>query len=208
MLTRRHALLGAISASTAIKSALAYPAKQVTLVVPFAPGAAADGIARLLGTYLAERMGIVVVVENKAGGGSSIGLIAVSRSNPDGQTIGVGATGAIAVNPHVEGTSALDPLKYLAPISKLIDVPLVFVSHADTKLRTINDVVSASLSSPGGFSYGTTGTHSSQHLSIKVLKHLTGARLVHVPYRGSAPAVTDVLAGQVPLACVDLTSRN
>lgn len=207
MITRRQAMLGAVCLPVGFP-AFAFSPKQITLIVPFAPGASADGISRILGSFLSERLGIPVVIENKAGGGGSLGLVSVSRSISDGSTIGVGATGAIAINPHSEGTAAFDPQKNLTPIAKLIDIPLVLISKSDSNLKTVGDVVSASKFKMGGLSYGSTGTNSAQHLSIEILKNLTGANLTHVPYRGSAPAVTDVLAGQVPLACVDLTSAS
>ena len=205
MLSRRHVVVGGMSVALAAR-ADTYPSRTVTLIAPFAPGASADGIARLVGEGIASRLGKPVIVDNRPGGGGSIGLIAVARSAPDGYTLGVGATGAMTVSPHVPGSSAgFDPLRELTPIAKLVDIPLVLVASPKSGLRTLADVVAASKATPGGLNFGSTGLNSSQHLAIEVLKRQTGAKLVHVAYRGSAPAVTDVLGGQVPLASVDLT---
>jgi tripartite-type tricarboxylate transporter receptor subunit TctC len=204
VINRRMFVLAGLLASSV--RALAYPARQVTITVPFAPGASADGVARLVGGCITDSLGPIVVVENRAGGGGATGLMALSRAAPDGQALGVGATGAISINPHVEGAPPFNPLKELTPIAKVIDVPLVLVASPSAGIRALNDVIAKSKEKPEGLNFGSTGTNSSQHLSIEVLKQKTGAALTHVPYRGSAPAVIDLLSGQLPLACVDLTS--
>ena len=112
------------------------------------------------------------------------------------------------INPHVPGSSGFDPLKELAPVAKLIDIPIVMVTNAKTGPKTVKELIERSKSTPGGLSFGTTGANSSQHLAVELLKKMTGANLVHVPYRGSAPAVTAVLGDQIPLASVDLTSGH
>ncbi|WP_159450403.1 Bug family tripartite tricarboxylate transporter substrate binding protein [Bradyrhizobium mercantei] len=178
----------------------------MTIIVPFSPGASSDGIARMVGNYLSDNMKLTIVVDNRVGGGGAVGLMAVSRAGADGATIGIGATGAVVINPHVSGAPAFDPLKQLTTLAKLVDIPLVLVASPSSGLRTINDVVAKSKETSGGLSFGSTGVNSSQHLSIEVLKQMTGANLTHVPYRGSAPAATDLIGGQLPLACVDLTS--
>lgn len=203
MLSRRAVVLGALAAST---SRVLADTSPVTIIVPFAPGASADGMARTIGNYLSDSMKTTVVVDNRAGAGGATGLLAVSRSAADGTTIGVGATGAIAINPHASGAVPFDPLKQLTPIAKLVDIPLVLCASASSGLRTIKDVIAKSKEGSQGLSVGSTGVNSSQHLAIEVLKQMTGANLTHVPYRGSAPAMTDVLGGQLPLASVDLTS--
>ena len=185
----------------------AYPSRPVSLIAPFAPGASADGVARIVGEGLSAKLGAPFVVDNRPGAGGTTGLIALARATADGYTLGVGATGALVVNPHIPSSSAgFEPLRELAPISKLIDIPLVIVAGAGAGLRSITDAVAASKTRDGGLSYGSTGVNSSQHLAVELLKRRTGARLVHVAYRGSAPAMTDVLGGQIPLASVDLTS--
>ena len=180
--------------------------KPIQIIVPFAPGASADGAARIVANELGPRLGRQVVVENKAGAGGALGLQQVAKSTPDGDTLGVGATGALLLNPNLPSNPGPDLLRELAPVAKLIDVAIVLVANPATGPKTIRDMIERSKTTPGGLAYGSTGTNTSQHLSVELLKQATGANLVHVPYRGSAPAVVDLLAGQIPLASVDLTS--
>jgi tripartite-type tricarboxylate transporter receptor subunit TctC len=180
--------------------------KPIQIIVPFAPGASADGAARIVANELGPRLGRQVVVENKAGAGGTLGLQMVAKSAPDGDTLGVGATGALLLNPNLPNNAGPDLLHELAPVAKLIDVAIVLVANPSTGPKSIPEMIERSKTTPGGMTYGSTGTNTSQHLSVELLKKVTGANLVHVPYRGSAPAVVDLLAGQIPLASVDLTS--
>jgi tripartite-type tricarboxylate transporter receptor subunit TctC len=206
MLTRRVVLLALLLAPT---SALAQTSqKAMTLLVPFAPGASADGIARTIASELAPRLGRQIAVENKPGAGGSLALTMLAKAAPDGDTLSVAATGALVISPHLPGAPAFDPLRELQPIAKLINVPLVIVANPASGPKSIPDMIERSISTPGGVSYGSTGTNSGQHLTMELLKQATGANLVHVPYRGSAPAVTDVVGGQIPVAVVDLTSAH
>lgn len=182
--------------------------KPIQLIVPFAPGGSADGIARIVASELGARFNRQVVVENKPGAGGSLGLTVLAKSPPDGDTLSVGATGALVINPHVPGATSFDPLRELAPIAKLIDIPIVMVTNAKRGPKTIKELVEQSKATPGGLSFGTTGPTSSQRLAVELLKKMTGANLVHIPYRGSAPAVTAVLGEQIPMASVDLTSAH
>jgi tripartite-type tricarboxylate transporter receptor subunit TctC len=180
--------------------------KAIQIIVPFAPGASADGAARIVANELGPRLGRQVVVEHRAGAGGALGLQMLAKSAPDGDTLGVGATGAPLLNSNLPSNPGPDVLRDLAPVAKLIDVAIVLVAHPSTGPKSILDMIERSKTTPGGLTYGSTGTNTSQHLSIELFKRATGANLVHVPYRGSAPAVVDLIAGQIPLASVDLTS--
>jgi tripartite-type tricarboxylate transporter receptor subunit TctC len=182
--------------------------KSIQVIVPFAPGASADGIARTIAGELGPRLGRQIVVENKPGAGGSLGLTVLAKAAPDGDTLSVGATGALVIGPHLPGAPPFDPLRDLTAVAKLIDVPLVIVAHPTLGPRSIKEMIERSKAGPGGLTYGSTGSHSSQHLTMELLKKATGANLVHVPYRGSAPAVTDLVGGQIPVAVVDLTSAH
>lgn len=182
--------------------------KTLQIIVPFAPAGSADGIARILALELGERLGRQVVVENKPGAGGALGLQMLSKAPPDGDTLSIGATGALVINPHVPGSTGFDPLKEVLPVAKLIDIPIVLVSNAKSGPKTVKETIERTKSTPGGLSYGTTGANSSQHLAVELLKKVTGANLVHVPYRGSAPAAMAVIGDQIPLASVDLTSGH
>jgi tripartite-type tricarboxylate transporter receptor subunit TctC len=180
--------------------------KPIQIIVPFAPGASADGAARIVANELGPRLGRQVVVENKAGAGGSLGLQMIAKSAPDGDTLGVGASGALLLNPNLPVNPGPDVLRDLVPVAKIIDIAIVLVANPTTGPKTIQEMIARSKATPGGLTYGSTGANTSQHISIEMLKQVTGANLVHVPYRGSAPAVVDLLAGQIPLASVDLTS--
>ena len=180
--------------------------KTIRIIVPFAPGASADGIARAISIDLGKRMGKTVVVENMTGAGGSQGLVTLTKSPPDGDTLGVGATGALLINPHITGSNAPDLLRELIPVAKLIEVGIVVVANPKTGPTSITDMLARAKASPQGLSYGSTGVNTGQHLSMEMLKAATGANLVHIPYRGSAPAIVDLVAGQIPVASVDITS--
>ena len=180
--------------------------KPIQIIVPFAPGASADGAARIVANELGPRLNRQVVVENKAGAGGTLGLQQLAKSAPDGDTLGVGATGALLLNPNLPSNPGPDLLRELAPVAKLLDIAIVLVANPATGPKTVAEMIERSKTTPGGLAYGSTGTNTSQHLSVELLRQATGANLVHVPYRGSAPAVVDLLAGQIPLASVDLTS--
>jgi tripartite-type tricarboxylate transporter receptor subunit TctC len=210
---RRRRLLLAIAATAAgarasrASPALAFPARPITIVVPFPSGGSSDGVARLLATGLRRVFNQTVVVENRsAAAGSLPGLSQVARAVPDGYTLAIGSTGGVAIIPHTAEGAGFDPLRALAPVARLATVPLVLVAAPGAGLASIADVVERSRDAPAGLPYGSSGTNTAQHLAVALLARETGARLVHVPYRGSAPAVTDLLAGRVPMASVDLTT--
>jgi tripartite-type tricarboxylate transporter receptor subunit TctC len=186
--------------------AFAQTQKAMQIIVPFAPGASADGISRILATELGARLNRQVVVENKAGAGGALGLMLLAKAPADGDTLAVGATGALVIAPHMAGAPPLDPLRELAAVAKLIEIPLVLVANPAGGPKSVKEMIEQSKANPAGLSYGSTGVNSGQHLSMELLKKVAGANLVHVPFRGSAPAVTAAIAGQVPLAMVDLTS--
>jgi tripartite-type tricarboxylate transporter receptor subunit TctC len=201
MATRALALALVLVASPALAQQ-----KPVTIIVPFAPGAAADGAARLIATELGVKLGRQVVVENRPGAGGTLGVIAVTKAAPDGDTLCVAASGALLVNPNLPKDPGPDLLRDLAPVAKVIDSAIVLVANSASGLSTLQEMIARSKATPGGLNFGSTGVNSSQHLSVELLKKATGANLVHVPYRGSAPAIIDLVGGQVPLASTDLTA--
>ena len=187
-------------------SAFAQPQKTIRIIVPFAPGASADGIARAISLELGKRSGKTVVVENMTGAGGSQGLVTLTKSPADGDTLGVGATGALLINPHIAGSNAPDLLRELTPVAKLIEVGIVVVANPKTGPKEHHRDAGTRKENPQGLSYGSTGVNTGQHLSMEMLKAATGANLVHIPYRGSAPAIVDLVAGHIPVASVDITS--
>lgn len=184
-----------------------FPAKPITLIVPFAPGASADGVGRVIARELSESLHQSVIVENRPGGGGAVGLMTVARAKPDGYTLGIGATGAIAVNPHLPDASPLKPEKDLTPVARLADIPLVLIAGKQTGYKNLKDMIAAAKASAAApLTFATTGQYTSQHLAGELVASMAGIKLTAVPYRGSGPAVTDVLGGQIGLAVVDLTS--
>jgi tripartite-type tricarboxylate transporter receptor subunit TctC len=182
--------------------------KPLQIIVPFPPGGSADGIGRIIALELGARLGRATVVENRPGAGGTLGLTLLAKSQPDGDTIAIAAAGALVINPHVPGSSGFDPQRELAPLAKLIDIPLVMIANPKTGPKTILEAISQSKASPAGLSYGSTGVNSSQHLSAEMLKKVTGANFVHVPYRGSGPAALAAVAGEVPMTSTDLTAAH
>lgn len=197
----------ALAALTAVcAQAQTFPSKPVTLIVPFAPGASADGIARIVARELSQAIGQPVVVDNKPGAGGALGLIALAKAPADGYTLGMGATGAIAINPHLPDAPPLKPERDLAAVAKVADIPLVMVAGAGVGQGSLKAFLNQARATPGGVSYATPGQYTAQHLSGELLASMAMVPMTAVAYRGSAPAVSDLLGGQVPAAVVDLTS--
>ncbi len=189
-----------------VAAAQIYPSKPITLIVPFPPGASSDGIARIVGRELSLALGQPVVVDNKPGAGGALGLMTVANAPADGYTIGMGATGAIAIGPHLPDAPALKPQQDLMPLAKLADIPLVFVTSSSSGYGNLQAFINAARRSNSGLTYGNPGQYTAQHLSGELLANMINVRLNAVPYRGSALAVTDLLGGTVTAAMLDLTS--
>jgi tripartite-type tricarboxylate transporter receptor subunit TctC len=181
-----------------------WPARPITVVAPFAAGGSADGLARLVARELGQALGQPVVVDNKPGAGGATGLMLVSKSTPDGYTIGMGATGAISIAPHLPDAPPLNPDKQLHPLAKVADIPLVIVAGANAGFPTLQSLIAKARETD--VPLANAGQYTAHHLSGELLAGTARARLTSVPYRGSTPAVTDMLGGQVPVAIVDLTS--
>lgn len=202
MLNRRHVLQAGTSGllfGLASPAALAaFPDKPVRIVVPFAPGGGTDLIARTLGTGMSQDLGQPVIVENKPGAGTVIGTDAVAKSAPDGHTL-VLATFAHAVNPSLQPKLPYAHETAFAPVSLVCRGPNLLVVKADSPLKTVKDVLAAAKSKPNGLTYASQGNGTSAHLAGEMLSNLAKVNLVHVPYRGAGPALTDLLGGQVDL---------
>ena len=183
-----------------------YPAKPIRLIIPFPPGGSADTIARLLAQEMSKSLGQPVVAENRPGAGGNIGVDVVAKSTPDGYTIGLAAAGALVINQHLMGKLPYDPVKDLAPVSKLADIPIVVAVANSTPAGSVQDLIAAAKAKPGGLSFGSAGNGTAMHLSGELFKQMAGVDMTHVPYKGSAPAVTDLVSGQLPVAFVDLVS--
>ena len=186
--------------------AQSWPAKPIRFIVSFPPGGSADIIARALAQKLSEpgSLGQQVLVDNRAGAGGNIGVDLAAKSAPDGYTIVLGAAGAIVINQSLMGGLPYDPQKDLAPISLLATIPIVLAVHPSTPANSVRELIALARSKPLAFASAGNGT--AMHLSGELFKLKAGLDLQHVPYKGSGPAVTDLMGGQVPVAFVDLSS--
>jgi tripartite-type tricarboxylate transporter receptor subunit TctC len=206
----RAAVFTALAAVSALVAAQAdYPAKPIKFVVPVPPGGAADVMSRMVAEHLQTKWGQTVVVENKPGAGSSLGMDAVAKAAPDGYTIGMGNIAANAINPAVRpGAFPYQPVKDFAAISMVGVTPLILVVNAEkVPAKTLAEFVAYLKANPGTVPYGSSGSGSSLHLGMELLLMRTGTSAIHVPYKGSAPMLTDLLSGQV-VASMDAATTS
>jgi tripartite-type tricarboxylate transporter receptor subunit TctC len=195
---RSAAVLGAALASPAIAQP-AYPNRPVKLVVPFPPGQATDILTRLLADRLGRQWGQQVVVDNKGGGSGIPACESVKHAAPDGYTLLLGTSGPFGINPSLFPDLPYNPLTDFASISLLFLVPLVIVAHPSFPANSLAELIALAKKDPGKYFYGSGGPGSSQHLSMELFKLKTGTDIVHVPYKGSGPAMADLLSGQIKL---------
>ena len=202
----RAAALFLVVASSLAWGQSAYPSKPIRFIVPFPPGGATDPVARMVGAELSKSLGQQVVVENRGGGGGTIGVDIGVRSAPDGYTIFLGSTGGIGINPVLMAKPPYDPVRDIAPISMLALSPLLIVVPPASPLRSVQDLIAQAKARPGSLSYGTAGSGTLHHLAAEMLKQRYGFDMTHVPYKGSGPAATDMVGGQLPVAFLDVSS--
>ena len=196
-LVARLALAGLVMA-TVPAAGQDYPNRTVTMVVPYAAGGGLDVFARQLAQKLSERLGQTFVVENRPGSGTVIGASHVVKSPPDGYTIMLGTSSAFAINATLRKSMPYDPAKDFAPIIHTSDAPFLLLVNPALPVRSVPEWIKYVKSQPKPIVYGSAGPGSPQHLSMELLKSLTGTKLVHVPYKGDAPALNDLVAGHVP----------
>ncbi len=175
-----------------------FPDRPVTLVVPYPAGGSADILARTVGQKLAAQLGQPVVIENKGGAGTAIGARFVAEAKPDGYTLLLGTVSSQAINPAMSKVG-YDPVKDFVPVSALASIPFVLVAHPGAPYGSVAELLAAARQAPGSISYASAGPGTSNHLAGEMLASAAKLKLLHVPYRGSAPALADVLAGHVPL---------
>lgn len=186
-----------LAAHAAPAMAQAFPGKPITLVVPFPPGGPTDSSARLFGKVLGERLGQAVIVENRAGAGGTVGTAAVTRAQPDGYTLLWGGTSSMVVAPALYPQLQYDPVKSFAPIGMAVRGPLILVSRPALPATNVDTLLAYAKGHP--MTVASAGTGSIGHLAAELFKKVAGVNLLHVPYRGGAPAMTDVMGGQVDL---------
>jgi tripartite-type tricarboxylate transporter receptor subunit TctC len=206
------ALIAALAAVFVIGVANApaqtYPSRPVTLIVGFAPGGGTDTVARVMQRKLAEYLGQTVVVENRAGAGGTIAAGVVAKADPDGYTILLATIAALAVAPHLNSKLPYNPLTDFAPISMATVSGNVLVVHPSVQAKTLAEYVKEANSKPGGIAYGTSGVGSAGHLAGELFRLTAKANLVHVPYKGGGPAMSDLLGGQIPSVFASATTAT
>ncbi len=207
-LTLATVVLGLAAALTTPAAQAAYPERPIRWIVPFPAAGAMDNIARTLGEEMSQTLGQSIVVENRPGAGGNIGAELVSRSPADGYTMLIVANG-MAVNPALYRKLNYDPIKDFAPVSLLAVVPNVLVANkAKTSAKTVPEVIASAKSQPGKYTYASAGNGTSIHLAGELFTSMAGVELLHVPYKGSGPAVTDLLGGQVDYMFDSITSAK
>ncbi|PZP97953.1 MAG: LacI family transcriptional regulator [Variovorax paradoxus] len=195
----------ALTLASVAAQAQAWPAKPVKLVVSYPPGGTLDAVARIIATPLSQRLGQPVVVDNRAGAGGAIGGDLVAKSAPDGYTVLLDASNH-AQNPALRSKMPFDTLRDLAPVSLLVKVPNVLVVNPATSIKTVQDLVAQAKAKPGEINFASSGNGSAQHLAAEQFSAMAGVRMTHVAYKGGGPALTDVMAGQVPVFFGSLAS--
>ncbi len=206
MRTKTHWLIASTLALAALAAqAQAWPAKPIKLVVSYPPGGTVDAVARIIATPLSQRLGQPVIVDNRGGAGGAIGGDLVAKSAADGYTVLLDASNH-AQNPALRSKMPFDTLRDLAPVSLLVKVPNVLVVNPATTIKTVQDLVAQAKARPGEINFASSGNGSAQHLAAEQFSAMAGVRMTHVAYKGGGPALTDVMAGQVPVFFGSLAS--
>ena len=177
----------------------AYPAKPLRIIVQFGPGSTIDIIARIIGPKMHEGLGQPVIVENRAGAGGAIGMEAAAKAAPDGYTLAIGATGPVVINPLLYTKSPFDPVRDFAAVSQVAHGPAVLAVHPSIPARNVKELVALAKAMPQQLNYGSPGVGTSPHLAGELFQMVSGTRMVHVPYKGNAEAITDLIGGHLSI---------
>src|SRR5471030_1788658 len=197
MYGRRAAVAMALVVVAASALAADYPAKPIRLVVPYAPGGGADSVARIVARKVSENIGQPIVIDNKGGAGSILGTDIVAKAEPDGYTLLLGQSGPISINPAIYRSLPYDPVKDFAPVTMTTDYPYILVVNPDLPVKTLQELVALAKSKPGAMNYGSTGVGAANHLVAELFNSKAGLKMTHIPYRGTALAVADLMGGQL-----------
>ena len=193
------ALIAAVSAGAAPAAAQTYPSRPITLVVPFPPGGSATIIARIIADKISQRLGQQIVVDNRGGAGGSIAARQVAKSAPDGATLLLAFTGTLAVSPLIFANVGYDPRKDLAGIGLIGMAPSVLAVNPSVPARSVADLIGIAKAEPGKIQYGSPGIGTTNHLAGELLAAMTGIKITHIPYKGTGPAITDLLGGHIAM---------
>ena len=183
-----------------------YPVKPIRLVVPYSPGGPVDIVGRIVAQKLTPALSQQVIVDNRAGGGGNLAVEIVAKSAADGYTLLMGANGTNAINPGLYPHLAVDPARELAPITMIASSPMILVVHPSLSAHSVKEFVALAKSKPGAINFASSGNGSTAHLASELLKSMTGINIVHVPYKGAGPALTDLVGGQVQTMITGVSS--
>ena len=196
--------LGSFGASVAL-AADAWPSRPIVMINPWAPGGPADIVARPIMQKLSERLGQPIVIENRAGANGVIGAAAVAKAKPDGYTLLFSHVGPIAISPAMQADIPYDSVRDFEPVTQVVSAPLVLVVRPDLPIKSLQDLVAYAKSRPGKLTYGSVGTGSTTHLAGEMLHNMAGIDILHVPYKGAAPVIADMLGGTIDMAFINIS---
>src|SRR6476659_1624106 len=185
-----------------------YPNRAITLVIPFAPGGSTSIVGRGIADKMSELLGEKVVVDNRPGAGGTVGTKAVAKSDPDGYTILLGYTGTLAIGPSLYKNAGYDPRKDFAPIGLIGNAPNSLVVHPSFPARTVAELIAYAKANPGKVNFGSAGAGTASHITGEYFAHAAGITLVHIPYKGTGPALTDLLGGHIPMAFAPIPASH
>jgi tripartite-type tricarboxylate transporter receptor subunit TctC len=196
----------ALLALISVVHAQEYPARPIRLVVPYSPGGPVDIVGRLVAQKMTDEFRQQVIVDNRAGGGGNIGVEIVAKSAPDGYTLLMGANGTNAINPSLYPRLAVNAAKDLAPIGMVASSPMILVTHPSVPANSVRELIALAKAKPGTINFASSGSGSTAHLSSELFKSMTSINIVHVPYKGAGPALTDLVGGQVQIMFTGISS--
>src|SRR5260370_14869780 len=185
-----------------------FPNRSITLVIPFAPGGSTSIVGRVIADKMSELLGEKVVVDNRPGAGGTVGTKAVAKSAPDGYTILLGYTGTLAIGPTLYPNAGYDPRKDFAPIGLIGNAPNSLVVHPSFPAKSVKELVAHAKANPRTVNYGSAGVGTVSHVAAEYFAHAAGVQLVHVPYRGTGPALTDLIGGHIPMAFAPIPATH
>ena len=200
----KKAILNALIAPLALAAITAaaqqsFPSRPIRLIVPYPPGGNVDITARIIGPTMGEQLGQTVVVDNRGGGGGNVGAHLVAKAPPDGHTLLMGSSGPLSVNPVVVSNLPYDSLKDYSPISRVHVVPLVVLAGQKSGIGSIKELIERARANPAKLATASAGTGTTNHFGIELFNNMAGVKLLHVPYKGSGPALAEMLGGQIPV---------
>ena len=200
--------IAAVAAASAPAQAQNYPTRPITLIIPFAPGGSTTIVGRGVADKMSELLGEKIVIDNRPGAGGTVGTRAVAKSDPDGYTLVLGYTGTLAIGPSLYKSVGYDPRKDFAPIGSIGNAPNSLVVNPSFPAKTVAELIAYAKANPGKVNFGSAGAGTASHITGEYFAHSAGITLVHIPYKGTGPALTDLLGGHIPMAFAPIPASH